>query len=54
MLAELQTESISLENWKKRGLAEEGKYSGTLLEFSEVEAHRRRRRRVENGRASAF
>ncbi|KAL6193940.1 hypothetical protein ACLB2K_035024 [Fragaria x ananassa] len=35
---------------KKNGLAREGKWSGTLLESSGVEARRRRRWRVENGR----
>ncbi|KAL6137335.1 hypothetical protein ACLB2K_062627 [Fragaria x ananassa] len=39
---------------EKNGLAGEGKWSGTLFESSGVEARRRRRRRVENGRTSAL
>ncbi|KAL6183140.1 hypothetical protein ACLB2K_044551 [Fragaria x ananassa] len=39
---------------EKNGLARKGKWSETLLEYSEVEARRRRRRRVENGWTSAF
>ncbi|KAL6194806.1 hypothetical protein ACLB2K_035881 [Fragaria x ananassa] len=35
---------------EKNGLAREGKWSGTLLESSGVEAHRRQRRRVKNER----
>ncbi|KAL6228189.1 hypothetical protein ACLB2K_002143 [Fragaria x ananassa] len=38
---------------EKNGLAGEGKWSGTLLESSGVQACWRRRRRVENGRTSS-
>ncbi|KAL6182654.1 hypothetical protein ACLB2K_044069 [Fragaria x ananassa] len=46
-------QSRSRKKLEKNGLAGEGKWSGTLLESSGVEARCRRRRRMENGRTDA-